>query len=347
MSTTTTTTTTTTNKAAPLLRPVPVHTPKPIAPKVPALPVAKQTETLDSAGGSDSAQTRFDEGQQRQSPVSPVGAQNPRSSPKSQNHPQQHQPQSGLTTAAATHILQQQQMANMYAAYWQMYTSLYTNAMMKNQMQQQHQIPPGLQVSVMQQMGQMQQQLCVPNGLSMPSTALQINPTNSMNSTSTTMGHGVLVHHPQTQRGSQAKKRKVDRGGRKAGDSAGDGTGRQSRSKKCAEASQNKVCSNCGTSNTPFWRKNKNGGLPLCNACGLYFSKNDAMRPRELWRGSSDTSAINASAATTAPSPAPSPAVTPSAAAPAPAPVPAPAAPVQVAPAPQTMALTDSVKVAS
>jgi len=349
------TTTTTTNKAAPLLRPVAVHTPKPIAPKVPAPPAAaKETETLDSAGGSDSAQTRFDEGQQRQSPVSPVGAQNPLNSPKSPSHPQQQQPQPGLATAAATHILQQQQMANMYAAYWQMYTSLYTNAMMKNQMQhQQHQqIPPGLQVSLMQQMGQMQQQLCVPNALSMPGSnhvGLQINPTNSMNSTSTAMGHhGVLGCHPQTQRGPQAKKRKIDRGGRKSGDAlAGDGTGRQSRSKKCAEASQNKVCSNCGTSSTPFWRKNKNGGLPLCNACGLYFSKNDAMRPRELWRGSSDTSAINApAAATTAPPPAPSPAATPSAApaAPAPAPV-APAAPAQIAPAPETTAPTDSVKV--
>merc|ERR1719158_305351 len=103
-------------------------------------------------------------------------------------------------------------------------------------------------------------------------------------------------------------------------------------------AACSKKCSNCGTSTTPFWRKNKHGGLPLCNACGLYFSKNDAPRPRELWRGSSDTSAINApAAATTAPPPAPSPAATPSAApaAPAPAPV-APAAPAQIAPAPET-----------
>ena len=28
------------------------------------------------------------------------------------------------------------------------------------------------------------------------------------------------------------------------------------------------VCSNCHTSNTPFWRKNRHTGLPLCNACG-------------------------------------------------------------------------------
>jgi hypothetical protein len=44
------------------------------------------------------------------------------------------------------------------------------------------------------------------------------------------------------------------------------------------------VCKNCGTKSTPFWRKDKNDGLPLCNACGLYFSKNDAPRPKILWK---------------------------------------------------------------
>lgn len=28
------------------------------------------------------------------------------------------------------------------------------------------------------------------------------------------------------------------------------------------------VCSNCHTNNTPFWRKDRHTGLPLCNACG-------------------------------------------------------------------------------
>lgn len=28
------------------------------------------------------------------------------------------------------------------------------------------------------------------------------------------------------------------------------------------------ICSNCHTSNTPFWRKDRHSGLPLCNACG-------------------------------------------------------------------------------
>jgi hypothetical protein len=44
------------------------------------------------------------------------------------------------------------------------------------------------------------------------------------------------------------------------------------------------VCKNCGTKTTPFWRKDKHDGKPLCNACGLYFSKNDAPRPKSLWK---------------------------------------------------------------
>ncbi|GAX82843.1 hypothetical protein CEUSTIGMA_g10269.t1 [Chlamydomonas eustigma] len=45
-----------------------------------------------------------------------------------------------------------------------------------------------------------------------------------------------------------------------------------------------KVCKNCGTTATPFWRKDKNDGKPLCNACGLYHAKNDAPRPKGLWK---------------------------------------------------------------
>ena len=63
------------------------------------------------------------------------------------------------------------------------------------------------------------------------------------------------------------------------------GKGRSPRAKRqggCA-GSPHKVCSNCGTSTTPFWRKAKHNDLYLCNACGLYFSKNGASRPKELW----------------------------------------------------------------
>eukprot|EP01023_Acetabularia_acetabulum_P005418 TRINITY_DN12210_c0_g1_i5.p1 TRINITY_DN12210_c0_g1~~TRINITY_DN12210_c0_g1_i5.p1 ORF type:complete len:232 (+),score=37.19 TRINITY_DN12210_c0_g1_i5:63-758(+) len=53
--------------------------------------------------------------------------------------------------------------------------------------------------------------------------------------------------------------------------------------------SEDKVCNNCGTRKTPFWRKDKIDGHPLCNACGLYFSKNDAPRPAILWKNNEDT----------------------------------------------------------
>ena len=55
-------------------------------------------------------------------------------------------------------------------------------------------------------------------------------------------------------------------------------------SRKRASPAESKACSNCATSNTPFWRKDKNGGQPLCNACGLYLAKNDAHRPKLLWK---------------------------------------------------------------
>lgn len=54
--------------------------------------------------------------------------------------------------------------------------------------------------------------------------------------------------------------------------------------KKQKPGLETKVCNNCGTSDTPFWRKEKVGGMPLCNACGLYSAKNDAPRPKLLWR---------------------------------------------------------------
>jgi len=55
-------------------------------------------------------------------------------------------------------------------------------------------------------------------------------------------------------------------------------------SKKGRKRVEDRVCSNCGTRSTPFWRKDKHSGKPLCNACGLYFSKNDVPRPLSLWR---------------------------------------------------------------
>ncbi|KAL1923191.1 uncharacterized protein VTP21DRAFT_9567 [Calcarisporiella thermophila] len=42
-------------------------------------------------------------------------------------------------------------------------------------------------------------------------------------------------------------------------------------------------CTNCGTTETPGWRAGETPEQKLCNACGLYFQKNRAHRPRQLW----------------------------------------------------------------
>ena len=44
-----------------------------------------------------------------------------------------------------------------------------------------------------------------------------------------------------------------------------------------------RTCCNCRSTNTPFWRKDRITGEPLCNACGLYAAKNNHNRPANLW----------------------------------------------------------------
>ncbi|KAL7327697.1 Sodium- and chloride-dependent GABA transporter 1 [Mucor circinelloides] len=41
------------------------------------------------------------------------------------------------------------------------------------------------------------------------------------------------------------------------------------------------TCSNCGTTNTPLWRRNLDGN-PLCNACGLFLKLHGKVRPLSL-----------------------------------------------------------------
>ncbi|KAK6332327.1 putative electron transfer flavoprotein subunit [Orbilia brochopaga] len=47
--------------------------------------------------------------------------------------------------------------------------------------------------------------------------------------------------------------------------------------------SKGQVCSNCGTTRTPLWRRAPNG-LTICNACGLYLKARNAARPSTLKR---------------------------------------------------------------
>ncbi|CAG8576499.1 16171_t:CDS:10, partial [Acaulospora morrowiae] len=42
-------------------------------------------------------------------------------------------------------------------------------------------------------------------------------------------------------------------------------------------------CANCQTTDTPGWRAGETPDQKLCNACGLYYSKNKSHRPSNLW----------------------------------------------------------------
>ena len=75
----------------------------------------------------------------------------------------------------------------------------------------------------------------------------------------------------------------------------GTATKKKNATSKAHKTKERRVCVNCKSTETPFWRKGKDGVGSLCNACGLYLAKNDAHRPPLLWKRSSSASEINGS----------------------------------------------------
>ncbi|KAJ5893631.1 GATA transcription factor sreP-Penicillium chrysogenum [Penicillium taxi] len=59
-------------------------------------------------------------------------------------------------------------------------------------------------------------------------------------------------------------------------------------------------CSNCGTKNTPLWRRSPTGAM-ICNACGLYLKARNVARPTKRTRAHQSTSAPDKAAATPSP----------------------------------------------
>lgn len=50
-----------------------------------------------------------------------------------------------------------------------------------------------------------------------------------------------------------------------------------------ASSQSGQICSNCGTTRTPLWRRSPQGAT-ICNACGLYLKARNASRPTNLKR---------------------------------------------------------------
>ncbi|KAH8688860.1 hypothetical protein BGW36DRAFT_309505 [Talaromyces proteolyticus] len=74
-------------------------------------------------------------------------------------------------------------------------------------------------------------------------------------------------------------------------------TRRKKRKRKKGTGPLEKACANCGTRNTPEWRRGPSGNRDLCNSCGLRWAKqNGRVSPRKSDQNDKNSSASSASA---------------------------------------------------
>eukprot|EP00890_Picochlorum_soloecismus_P002699 jgi/Picsp_1/342/NSC_00341-R1_protein len=105
----------------------------------------------------------------------------------------------------------------------------------------------------------------------------QMSQLQSLDKTQT---HNLLLRLLEGLQAAEAVKPEIDNKGVDITTESGNpGWKKRKRAQKDKIEYLDRTCSNCGSSSTPFWRKDRHTGKHLCNACGLYAAKNDCPRP--------------------------------------------------------------------
>ncbi|GAA5977286.1 hypothetical protein JCM5350_002417 [Sporobolomyces pararoseus] len=131
-----------------------------------------------------------------------------------------------------------------------------------------------------------------------PVASTSANPSPSA-STSAPHYHSQLTQSrpPATNTSENGKDKEKVKGGK------GDDSKEKERKEKKATKVKDNVCTSCGTTTTPLWRRDEHGQT-ICNACGLYFKnrrKNNAAAAAAQGAASSSSNRTSASPAPPAP----------------------------------------------